>query len=190
MQFPDGLPEIPEERDFFFFDNSPLNPASAFADQRASCGRATETTAEELSALNDEDLVMTVYARQEAAIDDDPERLDELSPAGQAVYVVYCFDLEAQNGGLSQFFTNSSGVLYPRVAASLRAVGADWAADLLEETCGGLDLGSDPGETVMEMDDEELEPLDAFDHAYYDGCEVRSVWDDLAAFVRRNLDQL
>lgn len=62
----------------------------------------------------------------------DDEAFDLLPASAQAIYVVAILDMEVQNGGLLQFFTNCDSSYATKVAESLRAVGLEEMAVLYE----------------------------------------------------------
>lgn len=66
-----------------------------------------------------EELLGKVY--NEITFEDDLSLLDENE---RVFYVLYTFDLEWCNGGLCQFFSNSSGEFAPYISDYLKIVGA------------------------------------------------------------------
>jgi hypothetical protein len=95
---------------------------------------------------------------------------EDRSPVQQAFFVVMDIDIEVSNGGLEQFFLNSSGVNGPIAEACLREVGApdhatlarhafeivdgnaiDWA-DHLKRKQAILDIGNDAWERLHRLD--------------------------------------
>ena len=99
---------------------------------RAERKRLLAMTAEELCALDDGALREAIRVRIEAILD---ERLGEeddvaaelrvLEPALRCFYVLDLYDCEVQNGGLCQFFVNTSRAVAPLVGKCLGAVGAE-----------------------------------------------------------------
>jgi hypothetical protein len=58
--------------------------------------------------------------------------LASLGPRERVVYLVWCFAGEVNNGGLAQFFFNSSGEYATETVDALRQVGCSVSARLLE----------------------------------------------------------
>jgi len=84
------------------------------------------TDAEPVSALWP-DLVNAVYS-------DGPQvDVDRLSPSAQVLFYSGDFMGEMVNGGISQFFSNSSGNHAHETLAALRTIGAVLCAELLEK---------------------------------------------------------
>jgi hypothetical protein len=90
---------------------------------------------EDLLALNDEELVYAVVERIDDRYDNPiygaghDSRMSEVERNVQAVFL---FDLEYQNGGLCQYFVNSSRTTAPYLAEALRMVGADKCAEIYQ----------------------------------------------------------
>lgn len=78
-----------------------------------------------LRLLNDEELYDVVYEQNlrisEAA---EESELDAFTGVRKTVFVLNLFDMEVQNGGLCQFFVNSSREAAPLVSQALAEVGA------------------------------------------------------------------
>ncbi|WP_164512740.1 DMP19 family protein [Caulobacter vibrioides] len=89
---------------------------------------------------------------------------------------------EVHNGGFSQFFSNSTGVLAPEAVAGFRAIGMPRSADLVEEAMAWL------GPSYPRDRDERNDALDAFEEAHgvdhgpeCDVCSADSRFWDLMA---------
>jgi len=76
------------------------------------------------------DLVQTVFHEGPRPRTAHPE---QLSAAARVIYYVGCFDGELVNGGMSQFFSNSSGNHAHETLQALRAIGAALSSSLLEK---------------------------------------------------------
>ena len=59
--------------------------------------------------------------------------LERLSPSAQVLFDTGCYFGEIVNGGMSQFFSNSSGNRAHETLAALRTIGATLCAELLEK---------------------------------------------------------
>lgn len=95
----------------------------------------TDISASALLALNGEDLDLALYDYVAGKLDmDAPEAaLRELPRGLQVCYMSFVVEAEVMNGGLSQFFWNSSGELAAMIAPALRELGAHEAAGLFEK---------------------------------------------------------
>lgn len=150
-----------------------------------------QMTPEELSALNDEELREAIDSVLVYYIDkDDIERLNEVQ---LTVVTVVNLDMEVNNGGLCQFFVNSSADFAPYVSESLRLIGAEKIKKLFDQFVeeSGIDLAdlsSFKIEDASEFEEQNNRyPFDAFDEAYYEeeDLEVR-----LLEYVRKNNKQI
>lgn len=150
---------------------------------------------EELLTLSDDDLFETVFF-QVTDLADDPET-DEFAPnnltEGQkTVYVLATFDSEVQNGGLCQFFVNSSRAVAPLVGEYLTAVGADEHRRLYEDFIrnNGLDLTDLSSFMVTSrrgfIKQTKRYDFDAFDDAY---CELPALQELVVAYIRTHYTQ-
>ena len=109
------------------------------------------------------------------------------------VYTLYWYDLEVQNGGLCQYFVNSSRMTAPYLPEALTAVGAEGYRQDFEGFVreNGIDTGDLSSFIIQDAKEfahqNERYPFDAFDAQFYDRYE-RSPLNALAtAYIRRNL---
>ncbi len=80
-------------------------------------------SAEELTALSDDDLLFAVIAKTEKKVDDfdDLEKgFDSLNQSQKVFYSLNWLESEVNNGGLCQFFVNSSRMVAPLVSGRLK----------------------------------------------------------------------
>lgn len=125
--------------------------------------------------------------------DADSDEIDKYNPVQLTILTVMNFDAEIQNGGLCQFFVNSSRNYAPYVVESLKKIGADDIAKLF------ADFVRDNNIDVMDLssfdvyDEEEFEeqedryPFDDFDDAYDENYEIEKL---LLAYARNNLNDV
>ena len=95
---------------------------------------------------------------------------------------------EVNNGGYSQFFTNSSKEFAPRVAEALDAIGCSRFAAVTRDAVAALGISGPVTEAAVDtamggIDDRRLEALSACDEAYY-GIIDESIEDRLLAFIK------
>jgi len=86
--------------------------------------------------LAEEDPVATLWPHLvDVVYRDSPlhARMERLSPSAQVLFNTGFFSGEITNGGMSQFFSNSSGNRAHETLAALRAVGAALCIQLLEK---------------------------------------------------------
>ena len=145
-------------------------------------------TAEALSRLPDSELVYAAFLRiqQQMKVGNATALSDEQC----AVYVLFELDSEVNNGGLCQFFANSSRRVAPLVSQSLFWVGAEahralYDGFLEKNGIDAMDLRSFQSETVEQfLDQYKRYPFREFDSAYYDLLPLQ---DYIAPFIRKNI---
>jgi len=151
---------------------------------------------DKLLALPDDELFEVVYFQSLDLVEsfaDEESALSQISTVCRTVYILSIFDMEIQNGGLCQFFVNSSRSLAPYVDECLEAVGAEAHRQLLDVfiASNGIDLHN--LDSFRILDDEEYAAqteryaFDAFDNAY---CELTSLQAYIVAYVRANISEL
>lgn len=102
-------------------------------------------------------------------------------------------DLEVNNGGLCQFFVNSSRAAAPFVSESLSAIGADRTKELFdnfisENNIDLKDLNSFIITDLSEFAEQNNRyPFDDFDNKYY---EIEEVNDLIIRYARENIDAI
>lgn len=150
---------------------------------------------EDLLTLPDDDLFETIYFQNidiaEAAEDEDKE-LEQFTGARKTVYVLGLFDSEIQNGGLCQFFVNSSRIVAPYVIESLRCVGADEHLNLFEEfiTTNNIDISNLESFKVFSIRGFKKQTkrfdFDSFDDKYY---ELPALQEKVVSYIKNNINE-
>lgn len=153
---------------------------------------------EELRELSDEDLRDALSERllveQEKYEWEVNVCLHKFKGAKRIFFIVNYFDMEVQNGGLCQFFVNSSREVAPYILKCLRMIGAVNYEKLLRDFVEkhGIDLTELDSFIVEEIDDYEAQteryPFDDFDDEYYALYEKEPLEDLLIAYAKQNLD--
>lgn len=149
-------------------------------------------TRPEAEALSDEDLWDCVTSRLPDL--EEPEGLAALCGPVRTVYTLYWYDLEVQNGGLCQYFVNSSRITAPYLPEALTAVGAeeyrkDFETFVRRNALDVTDLSSFQIQDVDQFAAQNARyPFDAFDEEYYERCESGLLEDLGVAYVRKHLD--
>lgn len=152
------------------------------------------TSTDELSSLNDESLFNTVNSA--LYFDFDEKETDKLNPSQRTVLALISFDSEIQNGGLCQFFVNSSSVFAAYVSQALRSVGAEkikrlYDCFISENNINVTDLQSFKIERIEDFEAQtERYPFDDFDNSYYEIYEEENLTALITTFVRKNLDSV
>jgi len=149
---------------------------------------------EELLALSDDDLFETVYFQNleiaEAAEDEDKE-LEQFQGARKIVYILGLYDAEVQNGGLCQFFVNSSRSVAPYIIEALTAVGAQKHCDLFQEfiTANNIDTSHLDSFKVFSkrgyIKQTKRFDFDAFDEKYY---ELPPLQEKVVEYIKANIN--
>lgn len=150
---------------------------------------------EDLLPLSNEELCGTVYD-QNLSICEDAEETDQefllFTGARRTVYIVNTFDMEVQNGGLCQFFVNSSRTVAPYVSDALAAVGAEAHRKLFDEfiETNHIDVSDLDSFRVSSVRGYKKQTkrydFDAFDDRYY---ELDALEDPVANYIRANISE-
>ena len=146
-----------------------------------------------LAALSDYDLYETVYLQTLDFIFSYPSEsaaLEDMTQAQRVFYILSIYDMEIQNGGLCQFFVNSSRSLAPHVENCLETVGADAHKDLftsfIEEN--QIDVSDLDSFIIYDIEDYAKQTqrydFDSFDMNYYD---LPPLFDYLVKYIRNNI---
>ena len=150
---------------------------------------------EDLLTLSNEDLFEAVYEQNLAICAEAGETDQEVllfTGARRTVFVVNIFDMEIQNGGLCQFFVNSSRSAAPYVSQALTAIGADAHRKLFDEfiETNGIDVNDLDSFKIKRIEDFQKQAkrfdFDAFDDRYY---ELEPLTDLVADYIRENIGQ-
>ncbi len=150
------------------------NSLAEFENKQA---RSSSLSEEELSALSDDDLLFAVMARTEKKVegfDDLRKGVDSLNHAQRVFYSLNWLEAEVNNGGLCQFFENSSRIVAPFVSDYLAAVGAAEHKKLFDGFVekNKIDLKalafSDADEAGALEEKLQAYPFDEYDDAFYD----------------------
>lgn len=150
---------------------------------------------EDLLTLSDDDLFETIYLQnidiaEEA--EDEAEEIKQFAGARKTVYVLSLFDSEIQNGGLCQFFVNSSRVVAPYVSESLKSVGADEHLNLFEEfiTANNIDVFNLESFKVFSIRGFKKQTkrfdFESFDDKYY---ELPALQEKVVAYIKNNINK-
>lgn len=152
---------------------------------------------EELRELSDEDLREALSERLMAEEDNNEWEVKEcisgFKGAKRVYYIVNYFDMEVQNGGLCQFFVNSSRDVAPYVLECLNKIGAVNFESILREFVEKHNINMCELDSFIIEDEDDYEaqveryPFDDFDDMYYELYENESLEDILLEYAKKNL---
>jgi len=147
-------------------------------------------TTEELISLEGEYRTDSLVLAFEQAIDQKEfeHGKNRLTRAERIVQAVEALEREVNNGGYSQFFTNSSREFAPVIVESLQSIGCTQVASITEMATRALDvpdLTSSSIESAMSTENESLQKqLAQLDVAYYHAAEP--IAERLFEFIKQN----
>lgn len=156
-------------------------------------GRYLEMTAKELAFLSDDELFAAVMVRTESKVDSFDtweDGVNALNPSQKIFYAVNWLDVEVNNGGLCQFFVNSSRMVAPLVSEYMGMIGAAEHKRLFDDFVSkyGIDLNDlasfDIEEAAEFEEQAERYPFDEYDDVFYDMEPLEAF---LKEFVRERL---
>jgi len=141
-------------------------------------------TTEQLLALAGEYRIDSLLATFEQAL----QEKESLNGEELILLAVEALEREVNNGGYSQFFTNSSAEYAPQIVASLRHIGCVKTAEITEKAIAALEL---PELTVVAIEnaladsnDERDDALGRCDDLYYNSGE--DIAGRLFSFIKAN----
>ena len=148
---------------------------------------------DELAALDDEELFEAVNVRTENKVDSFEELTEgfhSLNDSQKVFYALNWLEMEVNNGGLCQFFVNSSRVAAPFVSEYMGVVGADAHKKLFDEfiqknNINVTELSFFDIEKIEEFEEKaESYPFDDYDEAYY---EMEPLQTYLQKYIREHV---
>lgn len=151
-------------------------------------------SAEELACLSDEELYDAIIARIEKRVDSQVELemgVKSLNSSQRLVFSLDWFIIEVENGGLCQFFVNSSRMIAPFVSDYMESVGAKEHKKLFDEFIGKNNINLydltffDVNREEEYAEKAEKYPFDDFDNAFY---ELEPLKTYLIKFIRENIE--
>ncbi|MCM1365389.1 MAG: DMP19 family protein [Faecalibacterium sp.] len=149
-------------------------------------------TNDEVFALDSNEKLHSALSYRIGETDDIEESLNAFSGAKKVFFVLNLFDAEIQNGGLCQFFVNSSRVTAPLVAQYLKEVGADKIYELYDNFLRDNNISPYELDSFIIDDVDNFEeqnnryPFDDFDEAYYEIYETESIEELTAEYARKH----
>lgn len=156
-----------------------------------------QMSAQELTALSDEELCEAVSVRTDEKIGDDivkpfEEYSQSLTEEERTFYICRIYDEEVDNGGLCQYFVNSSRESAPLLSDSLAAIGASEHQQLFEAFVRENHINLNDLDSFVTEDIEdyaaqaERYPFDDFDDRF---VQLPPLDIALAAYIREHIEQ-
>lgn len=165
----------------------------ALSEENTQNERFLAMTTDELSNLTDDELFDAVLVRTEHKVDQYEQWEDgvnALNPNQKIFYSVNWLETEVNNGGLCQFFVNSSRMVAPFVSAYMGIIGADAHKKLFDGFVAKneIDLTDLSSFDTDDADAFEAQtqryPFDDYDDAFY---EMEPLETYLKKFTRDHL---
>ncbi len=176
-------------------ENLTADPKSFLFERMETYDKNKQLHGEDLRTLSDDDLFETICFQNidiaDAAEDEDKE-LEQFTGARKTVYILSLFDSEIQNGGLCQFFVNSSRIVAPYVLESLKRVGAQEHLNLFKEfiTTNNIDVSDLESFKVFSkrgyIKQTKRFDFDSFDDKYY---ELPALQEKVVAYIKNNINE-
>ena len=147
---------------------------------------------EELAQLPDCELYGAVFSRIEDKMnyDDQAQSYSVFSQPQKIVYALHILEAEVNNGGLCQFFVNSSRMFAPYISEYLGIIGAEEHQQLFDHFIhsNGIDVNELSSFRIQRIADFEMQtqryPFDEYDDAFY---ALPSLEEPLTAYIKANL---
>ena len=152
-------------------------------------------TTDELLRLSDDELLNVVWSRTENIVSSKTDLLEgfnSLNEEQRIFYAVNYLEMEVNNGGLCQFFVNSSRMVAPIVSEYMGIIGANEHKDLYDtfiekHQINLCDLSSFDCETVDVFQKQyERYPFDEYDDKFY---ELEPLQSYLISYVKKNIEK-
>ena len=158
----------------------------------AACGfKKTSVQKEKLLQMNDDEFYekMYFYCIDTVSGVHDVTASDE----EKTLYVLYMLDMEVGNGGLCQFFVNSSSECAPYVSEALEKAGALKIKKLYDDFIAANNIDVNDLSSFIATDYAAYLALtqrydfDSFDDAFY---QVENIRDSIVTYARENIDRI
>ena len=165
-----------------------------FKEQMKKEAAYLQMSTSELAQLSDDELFSAIWARTENIVSSKEDLLEgflSLNEKQRIFYAVYYLEMEVYNGGLCQFFVNSSRMVAPIVSEYMSIIGATEHKNLYDtfiekHQIDTQDLSSFDCETVEVFQSQyERYPFDEYDDAF---CELEPLQTYLTQFVKENIE--
>ncbi len=158
-------------------------------------GSLLKMSVEELTKLSDEKLINAVWTRAEYVVSskaDIRDGFNALNEEQRIFYAVNYLEMEVNNGGLCQFFVNSSRVVAPYVSEYMDIIGATEHKRLYDSFIEKYNINTNyldsfDCETVEDFQAQyERYPFYEYDNGFYN---LEPLEKYLLSFVRKNIEK-
>ena len=156
-------------------------------------------TADELNELADEEIFNAVLIRMNNKVNGYKKFNDGINSLSLSQRIVYClnyYEMEVNNGGLCQFFTNTRSFLAPYVSEYLKNIKAKEHKKLFDNfiKVNKIDLNDLSSFAIKDSDNYMIEynerknryPFDDFDEEFY---KLESLEKYLVEYIRKNINE-
>ncbi len=149
---------------------------------------------EDMASLSDDKLFEAVLSRTEHKVDsfdEWEEGVNSLNKSQKIFYSINWLEVEVNNGGLCQFFVNSSRMVAPYVSEYMSIIGANNHKNLFDKFImdNNIDLSNLSSFDIDDVDEYEKQieryPFDDYDDAFYDMEPLEAY---LKKFAREHLE--
>lgn len=154
------------------------------------CEEYKQMTDSQLLALDDDALFEAVWD----VLSYDIDELNDIANECQKVfYTLSYFEMEINNGGLCQFFVNSSREWAPYVSESLKMIGDDKIKKAFDDFIfrNNIDVNDLSSFVIENLSEFEVQnkryDFDSFDDYFYENSELHQLLID---YARNNIDKL
>lgn len=162
--------------------------------QMKKANKLKSMSIEDILTLDDDTLYDAIDCVCEDAIDSVADiTAPELSDAQRFVYSLIRFEAEVNNGGLCQFFVNSSSECAPYISAAMQAINATELKNLFdnfiaENKIDVNDLSSFKIDSLEQYEEQaERFDFDSFDGKFYESYDFHQ---QIIDYARKNIEQI
>ena len=167
----------------------------AFKEQVKRDAEYVQMSNTELPKLSDDELFSAVWTRTEklvSAKEDLLEGFNSLNEEQRVFYAVNYLEMEVNNGGLCQFFVNSSRMIAPFVSEYMAVIGADSHKELFDQFIikHNIDLQDLTSFRIEKIEDYQKQyeryPFDDYDNLFY---ELEPLQNYLVPYVKKHIEK-
>ncbi len=168
----------------------------SFDESVANANKCLEMPLLELSSLSDSDLFFAISEKIDEKVysfDKASEGIASLNDAQKLLFALNTFETEVNDGGLCQFFVNSSRAVAPFISEYFDKLGVYEHKALFDGfvTSNGIDLKDLESFSVASAEEfvncKNRYPFGEYDDKF---CQAKPIRQYLEAFVRANLEEL
>lgn len=175
-----------------------FRPIAKFLDEyKALEEKYVKMSLEELELLNDRDLLEGIYTRLLKETEDleGEQELENLNDSKKVAYIAIWFHQEMLNGGLCQYFVNSSRYTAPMISSYLKLIGAEKYSEMYDKFVEVNNIKVDnlskfeikkPKEYSKQYEKCNFEE---FDEKYYELDETDPLEIYIAKYIREHINQ-